>query len=182
MCIYQDAMTTFPPVLLGRQVKDLSAYHCLLLQDNPFISGGKINLQDCLELIYICSLSYPTRFDKLTDKDVKKWGKQNAYLLQGNEECITAKLDKLIEDIQAYLDSYLQFPRYWTKANGSSKGTGLQWAFKLAASVLASFNLSESDVWNMPINRLACYRASIAEDLGADVVSEEELEAVRSLD
>jgi hypothetical protein len=169
-----QAMLVQPPIILNRQLHHFSAFHALLLCqfDNPFLVRNlnkEVTNKDLILLLWVCG----TRFqdwqkDYNLDEMIEAawaWGKEIGEF----------DTEEVASELEVYLENYIVFPKIWRKTKSKRKASGIPWPFKIAAAVLSHYpSFSEAQVWNMPICRLACYRAEIAEQGGMEVQSMEE--------
>lgn len=164
---YQSALLQ-PPVILGRQLKPFSCFHLLVLSaaDSPLIEGGAVGKADLIFLLWVCGMEWETGRAALyaegAAEEAMAWGKS-----------VGPKWDfeDTLASVTKYLDEYMETPKTWSKGR-DGKPSAIPVAFKLAADLLAHYSgFTEAQVWNMPVCMAACYRASVAEENGAEVQS-----------
>jgi len=80
-----------------------------------------------------------------------------------------------LASFEAHLDDYLVVPEMWHDENGEPKVSGIPWPVYCVTAVLQNMRgITEAQAWDMPLNRLVAYKCAIAEQNGAEVVSEQE--------
>lgn len=168
--IFFQSILLQPPTILGRPMCHLSAFHVMVLQssDSPFLIGGPVAEEDVIFFLWLCGTAYQDRaslFEEDGIKEASEWG--NAV---GPEWVFS----DVVAEIEHYIDAYTDTPHVWSKpSEGKTRTSGIPGAFKVVADVLSHYpGISEDEAWSMPFCRAACYRASIAEDNGANIRSE----------
>lgn len=175
--VFFQSMLVQPPEILGRQLRHFSAWHSLLLTllDNPFFVGGTPDQGHIIELVWICGTQYESDgqsiFDSGVAKECRKWGKRIGEF----------DFDSTYDDVGIYLTDYMAFPKLWSK-DIRIRESHIPVPFRVVATVLAGYpSFTESQVWNMPFSRAACFRACIAEDNGMDVVSRTAMKIIENI-
>lgn len=168
---YLNSILISPPYILGKKLNNISAFHYLALDgfNSPFVKGGEVKPQDIATFIYVCSLSFAERYKLSTPAMFLELAAETERI----EAMPVSDLQRAVEQINLALQRYLELPQFWVDTKHSGK-SGIPVAFKVAASVLQSFNFTEQEVWDMPFNLLCCYRSSVVEDSGIAVRSEAE--------
>jgi len=172
---YTRALLTVPPVILGRALQPFSCWHALVLThfDNPLMTGTTgdegITTGDVIFFLWVCGLTHGEGLAALASDDAiteaRAWG----------GEVEDWDIDEVCSEVHEYLTDYLDFPKFWEKDGEKGKASGIPWFWKLIGTVVANVNgISATEAWDMPINQLAIYRASVAEDNGSDLLSERE--------
>jgi len=176
---FLKAMFVQPRVVLGRELLPLSAYHAaaLMLLDSPFVSDGDIGKDDIILAAYVCSMDSeqgPKKlFPELDLPEVLAWGAGHGDF----------DLVEELEVFSVYMDDYLDFPELWQPTGEKTKTSGIPWPVYCVTAVLQNMRgISEYDAWNMPLGKLVAYKMAIAEQNGAEVVSETQRNRLRWLE
>jgi len=171
---FLQAIFVQPRVVMGRQLLPLSAYHAaaLMLLDSPFIvsSDDPLTHDDLVLACYVCSFGVadgPTSlFPELDMVGILEWG----------ASCKDIDNDAEFEAFSVYLNDYLTFPEMWQPTDaGATKTSGIPWPVYCVTTVLQNMRgITEQEAWDMPLNKLVAYKCAIAEQNGAEVVSEKQ--------
>lgn len=167
--VFFQAMLVQPAVILGRQLKPFSAWHMLVLLqfDSPLLLDDLQHAtpEAVIFALYVCGLSFGDGGEAIMRpdtflKDAEAWGRR----LEDPD------IAQAAIDFRTYRHNYARLPQLWSQ-EGKTSQSSIPMPFKMVATVLSRVSgISELAAWDMPLNRLACYRASVAEDNGIDVV------------
>ena len=164
--IFAGSMLPPTPTILGRRLLPLSCWHSLLLMlaGSPWLKGGASDWADVVFGVWVCSRAYDPAerwdFAKIA-KEAVAWGKKNRGWDRDQAGALFAE----------YVDASFRFPSLRTPANGAD--SGVPWPFRAVATVMHYMpQLTEEQAWNLPVARIACYRACYAEDLGVPVTDD----------
>ena len=169
---FLQAVFVQPREVMGRQLRPFSAYHAaaLMLLDSPFFTKDNdgIGAQDLVLAIYVCSFGFEdgpqALFPDVNINAIEAWA----------DKCTNVDFEEELSVFSAYMDDYLETPEIWQPAGkGSGKESGIPWPVYCVTAVLQNMKgISEQDAWNMPLSRLVAYKCAIAEQNGADIVSQ----------
>ena len=174
-----NSLLTQPPIVLGRRLYPLSAYHVILLMglDNAYTKSKTVTRADLLEAVWVCGVQYPWGWDLLTSLSGRSqcldWGKQ--FPDQTGEYGFDYIAEANV--FEAYIAQYTEFPEIFTpvtrKGVGKNLPSAIPWPAKMVMDVLSHYSgMTDCQAWNMGLNMLASYRASIAEDNGMNIETE----------
>ena len=171
---FLQALFVQPSLVMGKQLQPFSAFHaaCLMLVNSPFLSGGELTHCDVSTAVYLCSLTWEDRGDVLSPNltSIAEWG---------NKHVETDMLD-ITKQIESHLSDCMRFPELWVKETGANSDSGVPFPFRLVATVLSNCSgITEAEAWDMPLSRLAGYRACIAEDNGAEILTDRQRELIK---
>ena len=179
---FLQAIFVQPREVLGRKLRPFSAYHAaaLMLLDSPFIVPGAqgVALQDLILATHICSYGFTdgpaTLFPHVDTDAINAWA----------DSCADVDYEQEAQVFMVYLDDYLETPDIWqSDATGKEKLSGIPWPVFCVTAVLQNMRgVSESAAWDMPLNRLVAYKCAIAEQNGAEVVSQKQRNYVKWLE
>jgi hypothetical protein len=170
-----QAFLMTPPVMFGRRLLPFSIAHHYALREleSPYVVGGKAKRADLLLACSICS---------------RTWEQIRLFLGQQvgvRRDIFRAfwwrRFDFTIADesFSNYVDEYETVPQHSTVVGtGEGKSTRVAAPFEwhLVAFLMREYGMSESEGWNMPINRAKCFFDVEAERNGDDsLMSEYEL-------
>ena len=168
LSIFGGAMLPSAPVILGRQLLPLSCWHALLLMmaDSPWLrSGTAPDWADTVFALWVCGRRYEAEdsanWDRIQSECVA-WGRAVG---EWNHDAVSA-------EFREYLDAALTLPGFKQPATGEA-ASPIPWPFRAVATVMHYLpQLSEEDAWNLPVARVACYRACCGEDNGMELVDD----------
>lgn len=165
--IFAGAMLPPSPVVLGRQLLPFSCWHALMLMlaGSPWVVGGSApEWADTIFAVWLCGEPYaPERARSIEDvqRECADWGRS----VGAWDHAAAAG------EFREYLDASFRFPSLKTPASGGV--SAVPWPFRAVSTVMHYLpQLSETEAWNMPVARVACYRACYAEDQGVDVTDD----------
>ena len=170
--LYCDSLLLQPPRILGVQLRPFSSYHALVLLrfDNPLVCGGDVSESDLIQAVVICSQGF-------SDKLFGYLSLLNDHLpkIQYGARLLIHDIGRETEAIEDYIQQYSAGPDYW--ADGDAKLSGIEPPFQVAGALLQNMpGFSEEQVWDMPFTRALAYKACIAEQHGADVVNQSDIQ------
>jgi len=179
---FLQAVFVQPREVMGRQLRPFSAYHAaaLMLLDSPFIvpSDKTTTAQDLVLAVYLCSYGFEdgpaTLFPEVDPQAISDWV----------DKCGDVDYNQEMAVFHAYLADYLEAPEMW-QASGdvSGKPSGIPWPVYCVTVVLQNMKgVSESDAWNMPLSRLVAYKCAIAEQNGAEIISQDQRNRIKWLE
>jgi hypothetical protein len=130
--------------------------------DSPFMQGGEVTLDDVAFAAFVCSKlmreGIPLLMDGNLDLALTEWGREFGEI----------DFEQAHKDLETHIANYMKWPAIWADTK-STKQSNIEWPFRFVADVALSTSWAEEYIWDMAINRLACYRACIAEDNGHEV-------------
>lgn len=180
---YLNALIASPPEVLGRRLKHLSCYHCLMLTavESPFVTGGERNLDDLALAVWICSRTMDEIREQMPDPRTparcKRWG---MFMV-----IIGLKFLEELSRFESYLDEYLKFPGVWSsqKPDEPLVPQRIDWFIALPWFLISKGGFSETEAWNMSVGRAMTYRAAqdVAEGSNA-IMSDIEAELEKMID
>lgn len=164
--------------VLGRKLLPLSAWHvcALMFLDSPFVIASKITTESIVVAAHVLTTKWATGIDQLLHPDtdaIVEWGCKN-------KECDWINSSRLIEQhIEKYLSN---LPEIWRSKETKNVPSAVPWPYLCVVTMMQNLKgLTEEQIWDMPINRLLCYRACIAENNGHELVTQKQKEAVKFL-
>ena len=179
---FLQAVLKTPPLIFGRRLQPLSAFHCMLLQEfgSPLMLEGvtvdMVDYREFCEAVYICGLTWedgPKEIAKITETD-------DALHAIFNQFSGLEVDEKAIKTLINYVSDYLYAPEVYQKENFSGQ-SGIPWYFKIVGDLVSETSMSESRCWNMPISLAIAYRTNIAENNGFKVFSAQDREDLAKL-
>ena len=178
---FLQAVFVQPREVMGRQLRPFSAYHAaaLMLLDSPFILGTHdgVGAQDLVLAAYVCSFGFEdgpqVLFPEVDLGAIEAWA----------DECVNIDFEEELQVFNAYMDDYLEAPEMWQPAKGGAgKDSGIPWPVYCVTVVLQNMKgVSEADAWNMPLSRLVAYKCAIAEQNGAEIISQDQRNRIKWL-
>lgn len=168
-----QSLTYNPPSVLGRQLLPFSPWHGLILEaaGSPYLCGGIPNLDDLILGVWVCSHGFTDGYKLISDVGAAgAWGKA---IKKTN---FSAGRATFAEHIAA---SFVA-PRYWQASGGGELKSPYFW--HCAFFAMRDLHLPESQAWDYPIAKIACYQACHAERQGnKDLMSAEEIKGLEIL-
>jgi len=182
---FLQSIVAQPPIILGRQLRPLSAYHlaALMLLDSPFspVEGNArlVKPEDLATAVFVCSYGFAdgpgVMFPEL---DITAF----TAMQMPTPETFGDDLD----DFEMYLDCFLVTPNVWMPTSEAGKASprqsGVPVPFLVVAYVLQHFGgLTRTEAWDMPFSELVAYKCAIQERYGFEVENDTERAAVEKL-
>lgn len=167
--VWIAALLKTPPVICGRRLLPFSLFHSLILEriKNAYWRGGEIDAQSLAEAVDICSRTW--------EQNVAAFDKFNVRKLRRLAFYIVRKFGTADAKFKAYvLDYNASIPR---EMGEQGRDLASPWQFRLAMFLMGK-GFSESEAWNMPVNRARAYYDTDAEMNGADDYVTEDQEAI----
>jgi len=170
---FLQAVFVQPRVVMGRELRPFSAYHAaaLMLLDSPFIVAREDPPEpsDLILAAYICSFGFEDGpamlFPEVDMAAIDEWA----------DGCEAVDVDEEAAVFGAYLEDYLTVPELWQPDGDASETSGIPWPVYCVTAVLQNMRgITEVAAWDMPLNRLVAYKCAIAEQNGAEIVSQQE--------
>lgn len=185
MTVDKRLLTSFlmPPEweVMGFKLKPFCLLHQMTLQaiESPFMVESKpLDIDDIVIAFRVCS-GYDGIMSMKTPPTWKeKWF--NARLTVSPAFC-----NKAVEEFQAYVECYCTNPKVWEKDKDpkeKEKKEGIPPSLLMATMMLRRTNITEQEVWRMPIGKMSWYCTALGYLEGADitVISTDEEEQMDS--
>lgn len=172
MSLYTRAVLLQPPKVAGVRLRPFSLWHAQVLQalDSPLATGKEFQLHDLIEIILVCK-------DRQRDnlKSYLRFINSKAVRFCWWLRWLFTDTNQAHNELVTYYNEYTKSPDAWPSGDNSGF-SAIDPPFK-TATVIAMYmgGVKLSDVWDMPYCLAMCYRASIMEENGVDIVDEKNL-------
>jgi hypothetical protein len=186
MTIDKRLLTSFlmPPEweVMGFKLKPFCLLHQMTLQaiESPFFCEGKeAEVEDIIIAYRVCSGYDGIMSMQKPPTWKEKWF--NARMTVSPAFC-----SKAIEEFQSYVEHYCTQPKLWEKDKGENDKHKEKVPAQLLMTtlILRRTNISEQEVWRMPIGKMSWYCTALGYLEGADIAiisteDEEKMDAER---
>jgi len=148
---------------MGRDLLPLSVGHHALLDvlDSPFLSGQPVSRADLAVGVYVCSLPFREAQARLRDEktaaaECRAWGRSAGR---------TFNPVRAAGQFRRYVQHYTRMPELF--ASDQSGKVNAPLTFALLYILQNTFNLTEEESWNLPLNEALCRSATVQDMSGA---------------
>jgi hypothetical protein len=171
MTIDKRLLTSFlmPPEweVMGFNLKPFCLLHQMTLQaiESPFfVETEPCEVEDIIIAYRVCSGYDGIMSMKKPPTLKEKWF--NARMTVSPAYC-----EKAITDFTAYVEQYCVQPKLWTKEknDGEKQKERVPAQLLMASLLLRKTNISEQEVWRMPIGKMSWYCTALGYLEGADI-------------
>lgn len=167
--VWLTALLKMPPVILDRRLQPFSMSHAVILEaaKNPYWMGGDLTGPALVEAVDICSRTWEEN-QRFYDSPLKARLRQ---LRRFALRAFTRHKISASDDFLAYIQDYSASTTREDMGGGRDMVSPWQWR---VACHLIERGFSESEAWNMPMNRARCYYDAADEMEGAENLVNEE--------